>query len=524
MNCSQIVSTTFLVAVMILAQEPAFCQSAKQSQNVAPEKATPTKYGVWERVEADRQGARLSVLRLKVYPKAAPLPALKHRLVPAPAERTNGNAAPAYLKAMGFVEQNNARMELTKLEREWYEKATPEQQSNVDYPPYNWSKIPPSQLPLEQVERYLHLISFQEPMLYDAARRKNYSQYRAMERESNPIGYLLPEVQQMRDLARKQIVRCRFAIAQNRTDDAVEIIGQMMAMANHVGQDEFIVSCLVGVAIQGLATTEGLNLSQQESTPNLYWAIAACPQPIIDVSNAIKTERSLLKRQFPSLNEVDETVRPKEYWSDFVKRILPKWNEFAEELNTWNQTANLPSDLDSFQFATRIAARYEPARRFLNEVCGMSNEQLDAYPTTQVAFLAMLKYHAIANDKATTLFYLPFSYKRKLPDSDLKRWQAELGWISKAVDSFMLPSSQIYEAITRENQRTALWQTVEALRMTASHNNGKAPATIDEFVVPAPLDPVCNKPFEYAVNENVVTLRGAVVGGARFQLIIEIAK
>ena len=331
MNSSQIVTTAFLVAVLILTQEPAFCQTAKQSTNVAVEKATPAKYGVWETVEADRQGVRLSVIRLKVYPKAAPLPALKHRLVPAPEERTNGNAAPAYLKAMGFVEQNNARMELTKLEREWYEKATPEQQSNVDYPPYNWSKIPPNQLPLDQVERYLHLISFQEPMLYDAARRKNYSQYRAMERESNPIGYLLPEVQQMRDLARKQIVRCRFAIAQNRTDDAVEIIGQMMAMANHVGQDEFIVSCLVGVAIQGLATTEGLYLSQQESTPNLYWAIAACPQPIIDVSNAIKTERSLLKRQFPSLNEVDETVRPKEYWSDFVKRILPKWNEFAEE-------------------------------------------------------------------------------------------------------------------------------------------------------------------------------------------------
>lgn len=100
----------------------------------------------------------------------------------------------------------------------------------------------------EEVKKYLALTRFQPYFLAEAARRRTYSADRNMRDQENPIGYLLPEIQSMRELARTQSVRCRVAIAEGRIQDAFEIIGQQFAMANDPA-DDFIVSNLVGVAV-----------------------------------------------------------------------------------------------------------------------------------------------------------------------------------------------------------------------------------------------------------------------------------
>ena len=123
-------------------------------------------------------------MRLRVYPQAAPVPAFKHRLVPDPEDRVDGNSALFYLKAMGFFEQTLAREQLTKLERKWREQATEEDRDSVNYPPHSWSDADPSSLPMDQVREYLHLLSFQPEFLYDAARRTRFEHDRAIERES----------------------------------------------------------------------------------------------------------------------------------------------------------------------------------------------------------------------------------------------------------------------------------------------------------------------------------------------------
>ena len=487
--------------------------------------AKPTPYGVWTTVDANDSSKRMQVMRLKVYPQAAPVPALRHRLIPAPADRTDGNSALFYLKAMGFVEQTNARIALRKMERKWIDEATVEQQGSGDYPPHNWSDMSPDSLPIDQVKSYLELISFQEPLLYDAARRKNYSQDRAMERESNPIDYLLPEVQQMRELVRQQVVRLRYAVAEDRVDDAVEMVGQMLAMANHVGGDEFLVACLTGVSHEGIAIEQGLALSQHPNTPNLYWAIAACPQPMIDFSQAMESERQSFIRQFPLLKEVDQRVRPEGFWSDFSERMIPQWNKFATQWNAWNPRANLPENVDQFQLAWRIATQYESARQFLTDACGMQDEQLDRYPKTQVVFLAMVKYHAIAADESILPFYLSHESQQNWSNpSDSKRWRSELGWIAEASETTLLRGDQFVAAVTRGEQLLALWQIVEAIRMTASSNGGQPPTSLDDLVVPAPLDPVANKPFEYSVDGQTITVTGVRIRGTHYQLIIELAK
>lgn len=523
------VFATLLAMLTILVHGPS---PATAQESEAQAKATAPKFGVWTN-QQDESGQPFHQMRLRVYPKAAAVPAFKHRLIPAANDRVDGNAALFYLKAMGFFEQHNAREALTKLERKWRDEATEEQRDAGDYPPYTWYDTDPEELPMEQVRQYLKLLSFQPDFLYDAARRTRFEHDRAIEREPNPIGYLLPSIQQHRQLAREQIVRCRFAIAEGRIDDAVEIVGQMMAMGQHLGSDEFLVTCLVGAAVHGMGVESGLVLSQQPETPNLYWAIAACPNPAIDLSRAMAMERNLMFLQLPMLYEVTEAVRPAGFWADFLPRFLEGVNE------AWSTYSEMSGERSghpwhAFHAATVIARDYQTARDFLHEVTGISNQRLDEYPKAQVVFLAIVKFNEFALDEAMKPFVVPFASQPKNEESDLiKYWRSRFKSgkyppdLTKSLltlgDSLIPATRQVIIAAARVQQQQNLWQTVEALRLTAAENGGQFPDSLEQLAVPAPLDPATNRPFEYEVHTGIATLHGERIGGYQYQIKLELA-
>jgi hypothetical protein len=511
--------TILSIAVYIVCTSDVTAQQAE-----SPESSKAEKYGVWNDVE-DETGEKIQQMRLRVYPKAEPVPAFKHRLIPAAEDRVDGNSALFYLKAMGFFEQNNAREALTKLQRKWHEQWKSQGEFG-DYAPHIWADATPESLPLDQVREYLELQQFQPEFLYDAARRTRFEHDRAMEREPNPIGYLLPSIQQHRELARVQNVRCRFAMAEGRIDDAVEIVGQMMAMGQHLGTDEFLVTSLVGVACHGIGVNAGFVLSQQPDTPNLYWALAACPKPAIDLSNAFANERNLLLLQMPMLKEVTEEIRPANYWIEFIKRFTEVRNDFVVEMNTW-YSKNIQS-WDHWQAVTAIARDYPDAREFLSQVVGLSDKQLDQYPKAQVAFLALAKYYQFFRDEKMKQYSVPYASRPQITVAPwMEKWKAKFTSDENSYlmlgDTLLGATEQCLNAATRAEQWQNLWQTVEALRMTAADNGGKLPASLEQLSVPAPLDPVTNQPFEYELDGTVATLQAAKTSSIKYQIKLELA-
>ena len=493
------------------------------AQQAESHEVSAEKYGDWIEFE-DAAGNKIRQMRLRVYPKAEPFPVFKHRLIPAARDRVDGNAALFYLKAMGFFEQSNAREKLTWLYRKWREEASGEQFS---YPPDNWGKAAPESLLKDnRVREYLDLHSFQPDLLYDAARRTRFEHDRAMDREPNPIGYLLPSIQRHRQLARVQNVRCRFAMAEGRIDDAIEIVGQMMALGQHLGSGDFFVTGLVGIACHGIAVETGLTLSQQPDTPNLYWAIAACPKPTIDLSKSLAFERDLLFKQMPMLKEVTEEVRPAGYWVDFVKSFAKLRNELSPLLSYSNIKND---DWDDWQAVTAIAKDYPIAREFLSQVVGMPDKQLDKYPKAQVVFLAMVKYYQYFQDEQMKQQVVPFASRAAINESAwVDEWEAKfsVNEYSYLAIANALPANieQVLGAATRAEQWKNLWQTVEALRMTAADNGGKLPESLDDLSVPAPLDPVTNRPFEYKLNGGIATVQGGSFSYGKWQIKLELAK
>ena len=63
-----------------------------------------------------------------------------------------------------------------------------------DYSPYDWMKMHPKELPVDDVKRFLRLVKFQEPILREASLHSNFSMNRSIKDVDNPIMYLLPEI------------------------------------------------------------------------------------------------------------------------------------------------------------------------------------------------------------------------------------------------------------------------------------------------------------------------------------------
>lgn len=481
----------------------------------------------WVEQRDEQTGMLTRTRELILHPQAAPRPALKHRLLLDDFERTPGNAAIFYLKATGFFEQNAARERLSQIFKEAAARAKQEGKDVGQMPPHVWLNTPPDEMPVKEVKDYLRLTSFQTGFLREAASRTRFDMDRNFREVDDPIAYLLPEIQGLRALARNQSIRCRLAIAEGRIDDAIEITGQQLALGRHLGDDDFLVSNLVGIAIAMVGWHDALYLVQHPDTPNLYWALATMPRPLVSMRRAMAVERQFLYQQVKVLREVDETPRPAGYWQEFIDRALPQMGILASELN-------FPSVDDDPQAARAavvglIAAAYPGARDYLINEQKMPRKQVEAYPTAQVVFLAMVRFQDHWRDEFFKWTHLPFWQARSNTssrdiDGALREAAERCGW-SAAPTALLLPA--VLAARTGEarcDQSVALLQAVEAVRMYAAAHDGKLPPSLAALSVPAPIEPFTGKPVSYELLDGRAVLSGHPLPGMRIRLILRIAK
>jgi hypothetical protein len=518
-------ATILAVLVMALSGPTCRAQGAISAlASPASDSPSPKKDG-W--VEERDEQARIQVMTMEMvlHPRAEPHPALKYRFLPDDFEQVEGNAAIYYLKAMGFLEQNPSRRHLDELWRQAEKQALAEGKRYDEVPPAVWRATPPAELPVEAVKEYLQATAFQSRILQEAARRNRFDLNRNLREVDDLFAYPLSEIQSLRELSRTQDLRCRVALAENRLDDAIRILGQQYALAHHLSQDEFIVSNLVGMACANIAWNQALHLVQHPDAPNLYWAFASLPRPLVDTARAMATERQLLYEQVKLLREVDEAPRSVGYWSDFVDRLVPQLGYLAEEMGL-----KLDEDqaVNRAKLVAYIAASYPGAKEYLVDVWGMPRVQLDACPTAQVVFLAVVRFYDQWRDEHFKWMCLPYWQARTFEDArartEMERAASRAGWCA-------MPSRILLPAVTaaraaqaRTDQMIALVQTVEAIRMYGALHDGRLPRTLQELPVPAPPDPLTGEPIDYQLVGHRAVLNGHPVPGLRYRLIVEFAR
>jgi hypothetical protein len=350
---------------------------------------------------------------------------------------------------------------------------------------------------------------------------------RDLRNSSDPIGTLLPEIQIMREMSRNQSIRIRLAIAEHRIDDAMEMSGQQFALANHLGQEEFLICNLVGVAIASVGWNDMLYLVEHPETPNLYWALSAMPQPLVSFRRSLAYERQMLYEQLKVLREVDDSPRPAGYWSDFLDRLGPQLASIASELDL--PRFDEDPELAKSALVWSVAAAYPDAKRYLIERWGMPLEKVEAYPTAQVVFLALVRFHDYWSDELFKWFNLPVAQVRaKVPPGKLTQaMQAEAeqyGWIALTSQLFLPAIDAARLAAERSEQKRAVLMTVEAIRMYAAEHDGQLPPSLEALSVPAPLDPLVGKPLAYERLDDRAILSGHPFPGLQERLVLRIAE
>ena len=463
----------------------------------------------------------LQTKEIKVHPQASPRPALKYQFMADHFAQIPGNAALYYIKASAFLEQNSSRDFVRKMHLTAVEKGGKDGKDIGDFPPHIWLNMAPNELPKEEVREYLKALSFQEPLLREGARRDHFDMNRRVKEVDDPIGILLPEIQVMRELSRNQSIRTRFAIAEGRIDDAIEIIGQQFSLARHLGEDGFLVSSLVGVAISSIAWNDALYLIQHADCPNLYWALASMPSPLVDQKKSMAVERQFLYLQLKVLREVDEEIRSEGYWSDFVDRLVDQIGMLTYEMKI---------DADDPKAARAaivgyIASGYPGAKKYLIEKQGFDPKRVEEYPTAQVVFLAMTRFYDQWRDEVFKWTGAPYWQARKYissrkMDERLTEAAKECGWAATPTTMFLPAILASRTAEARLQQQIAILMTIEAVRMYAADNDGKLPETLDQLDVPAPIEPFTGKAISYEFKDGMGIIDGHALPGMRYRMIL----
>ncbi|MCY3005469.1 MAG: hypothetical protein NTV29_05765 [Planctomycetota bacterium] len=506
-SLTKLLKRGILAAILIsTGRSTGYSQDGNSQESTAvPAEQISSREGAWEFSRGRITTARRTVT---LAPKAEHKPALSIRFIPDSFNAKLGNAAIYYLKAGGFFEQTAALQAKQKFEVDSRAAA-----GDREFAPFIWLETELKDLPVEKVKEYLVYTSFQPLFLEEAASRLHCDFDRQIKSVENPVGYLLPEVQAIRDVARIQAMRFLVAMAENRPDDAVKILGQLIAMGPHLCQEPFLVSNLVGTACVNIGLQQAYYLSEHADAPNLYWAIAQLPKPLIQMDQSLAYEREFLFEQVKALREVDSIPKPDGYWSEFIDR-------FTAAMKGIGSPFDQSEAIGKAGITLAIGSNVPKAREYLVEIEGMSHDTLDKLPNAQIFFLAVRRFYERYRDEEFKVSFLPEHARNKarVTSKEFGEFGLRYGLITLPTSVFLPAVQAAQGASLRTQQQLALWQTVEALRNHLATHDNKLPATLEELELPAPHDPLTNGPFEYIAHAAGATLKGAEHPGLQYQL------
>lgn len=445
---------------------------------------------------------------LALTPAAAPVPAFKYRLYPSSMERKEGNAVPIYLRFAH--ERSQARRE------ELREK------------PPAWNKLPLEKLPLDEVKKFLdgHPLKYNLRQLELGARRKTADWSYTLD-AGDPIGLLLPDMQEMRLQAPLLVLKARVEIAERRYADALRTLETGFSFSQQINEAPFLISSLVGIACANQFVDCLLELIERPDAPNLYWALTVIPRPITDLRKGYEFEYHLLELQFPDLADLDRPRSAKEWDAAFSRILIDVRKEF-ERLTKVDKDIKPPKSGNAPNDPASKSPDLPAARKYLAEVAGLSAARIDAMPPAEVLLLYMVNYYHELRDEVFKSTYVPFPQSRQLVREADARLKSVPDTEGGRLASMFLPAiPKVLLAQARIERKLAALRAIEALRLHAAAHGGQLPDKLDKVtIVPVPNDPGTGRSFEYQRDGQSATLISRIPGeeqdktGLRYRLTI----
>jgi hypothetical protein len=413
------------------------------------------------------ESLKATVIKMTLHPSAAPVPALKYHLLPEVRELKPGNAALLYQRAQSldwwlpFMRTGGGERIVSLLD-----------------------------MPLRKMPRDKIVLIPEALRELELAARREYCDWEMTPRlRDEGFAALIPEVQTFRTFAHMLALRTRLALLDNHFDDAARDLQTGLALSRHVGQAPIIVHALVGMAVGHNMFDRVEEWVQLEQAPNLYWALADLPRPLLDLRRPLQGEKVAITSALPGIRSALQNRNQSPISVPTIQKYLDNLRYVGDKVAG-----------DRLAFTLMAARTYPAAKKYLLEK-GFSADQLAALPVIQVALM-----HALAEideyyDDAYKWHSFPYWQARP----GLEQARQKLARLrednpeSMYLASILLPAlDNVIFARARLDRRPAMLLVVEALRLHAAIEN-RLPDRLEEVRVPLPIDPVTGRTFEYTL-------------------------
>jgi len=427
-----------------------------------------------------------AVVELLVAPAAEPRPALKYILLPTPSERTPGNAAQHYYRAILLQKQHPKEIwkEYADKQLLWLAASPDDAATKAELARWLGSQ--------RQILDEIKAGAFREYCDWD---------FRLQDlRGTDLITFLLPEIQECRNLARTLQLQARFELMDGRPDDAFQTLRSGYQLARDTAQPPYLISGLVGVAIGNIMNEELLQLIRH-SDANYYWALAALPEPLVDLRPAMQFEMNMPLQMFPFLKDAETAERSPDEWRRAMVECL-------DGLDDIDGGSNRAEDWQVELITAGIVAKLYPLAKEQLVAEGLDRDRVEAMPVGQVVAIQTSRSVKYAFQEVFKLSHLPHHEATARMPAILKRLEGEghlhghfSGREGLPLTSLLLPAvSGVMQAEVRMARNQAALETIEALRMHAA-GGGKLPASLaDVTIVPVPQNPATGEPFSYSLD------------------------
>jgi len=425
------------------------------------------------------------LVQMTVAAQEVPDPALKYQLLPSVADRTPGNAALMYYLA---------RQVMPGIGNETQEQKRRDQINS-------YLEMPLSDLPEQEVVALLDRYATALRQVEIGAMREDADWGLPL---SEGITMVIPSLNDFRQMAKVLSLRARLEIAQGRFDQALRTIQIGMSMGRHVGDGgPTVISSLVGIAIEALMLERVRELIEHGG-PNMYWALAGLPEPLVDVRPAFDWERQWLMMSHPEFRKaLADPIGPAE--GAALLRAMTELFAMA--------TGEPRPGLGVLGQAALASRYYGIGKRVLVER-GRSREEVDAMPVGQVVALYILEDYSHWRDELFKWLNLPYwQAKAGLESSQqpFQKWM-ESGGRLNPLTALVPDLGRAYLMQAKLDRTRAALQTIEAIRIYAAHHD-RPPRTLDQLGLPAPIDPVTGRQFQYETEDQSFTLVGPAPHG-----------
>jgi hypothetical protein len=420
--------------------------------------------------------------KLSITPTAAPKPLLKYELLPSARDRSLGNAAVGYQRAI-------------ILRPEWPRdpKKSQEQNDQLD----QWAALPVEQLPTAKMEAFLTAYRDLLAEVDEAARRKTCD-WQTEKLKAEEISRILPSVQGHRELQRVLSLKARMELGEKKFPEALRTLQTGFQMSKHVGEGSTLIEFLVGQAMASVMIGRVDDWVGRADSPNLYWSFTTLPKPLLNPRNALDGEARFQDAFLPGLKELERGPVSEE----FAANTLTGW---CKALSGSDPTGL--EDLASNFGVAAMAAVQGPAAKKDLLARGLAKKDVDAMPAAQAVLLRSVYRHRELWDEQVKCFSLPVH--KGLAEMERIEQQVKKARAGAKDDALFAVMALLYPAVqkvhfahARFERRVALVRALEAVRLQVAADAGAVPkALADVTAVPVPDDPFTGKPFEYTTTD-----------------------